>query len=351
MKTVQIFLVNLFLKMEKFLGKKVLIKLLNSIVKNQKFFYVDKIYDFDQKTSVSRLTVFLPGKGCEWFVKRGGCSMCAFGKKAFEVGKNFSNKDLLLLYEIAVNFTKNDYPFNLTIYNGGSFLNDKEISTNVQLKICEKVKNHPSIKKLFIESRVEFIKDYKIKKLKEYLGNKKLVIGIGLESQDERIRNIYIKKGLKKKDYEKVIKILHNNNVKVLTYVFLKPIYLSEKEAIEEAIKTIEYAFKAGTDEVALESAFIQEGTMMAKLFYENKYKPPWLWSIIEVIKKTYHQGPIHIGSFTDEPPPIATPFNCPLCSLKIRNRLQQYRETHNINLFDDLECECYELWKKEVTY
>lgn len=107
--------------------------------------------------------------------KTGGCSMCAFEKRALEIGKNFSDKDLFLLYEIAIKFTKNEHPFNLTIYNGGSFLNDNEISPNIQLKICQKVKDHPSIKKLFIESRVEFINDYKIKTLKSQLGNKTLI--------------------------------------------------------------------------------------------------------------------------------------------------------------------------------
>lgn len=333
----------------KILGEKRTINILNLIAKDQKFFFIDKIYDFSEKTIIPRLTLLLPAKGCEWARKTGGCTMCAFGKRTWEIGKNFSGKDLFALSKIAIELTKSKRPLNLTIYNGGSFLNDNEIPSETQLKLCEKVNEHPLLQKLFIESRVEFITDQKIKVLKKKLKDKTLMIGIGLEAQDDKIRNVFIKKGLEKKDYEKAIRLLKENGIKVLTYVFLKPIYLTEKEAIEEAIKTIEYAFKVGTDEVALEVAFIQEGTLMAKLFQTKEYKPPWLWSIIEVIKKTYNLGPIHIGGFNDEPPPIITPTNCPLCAPRIQNLLQQYRETNNINLFDDLWCECHKSWREKI--
>jgi len=324
-------------------------KFLLNILTRGRFFFVDQIYDFQEKKAIPRLTLLLPGKGCEWAKKTGGCTMCAFGKRALEIGERFSSEDLLALYEISTILTQKDRPFNLSIYNGGSFLNDREISLEVQLEICRKFYTHPSLKKLLIESRVEFITPQKIKAIKNILKEKTLIIGIGLEAENDKIRNVYIHKGLTKDDYEKTVKLLKENGVNILTYVFIKPIYLNEREAIDEAIKTVEYAFKVGTDEIALESAFIQENTLMAKLFQENKFKPPWLWSIIEIIQKTYHLGPVQIGAFEDEPQPIAIPSNCPSCSPKIKDLLQQYRETHNINLFDNLECSCYEIWKKET--
>jgi len=348
MSTLQI-LPPLIWIINKILGEEIATDFLNLVIKNEKFFNIEEIYDFQERKTCKRLILLLPGKGCEWAKKTGGCTMCALSKKCQEIGKNFSGNDLISLCKIAIDLTTKKRPINLTIYNGGSFLNNKEIPEEAQLKICRMVEKDPSIKKLFIESRVEFIDEQKIKSLKKELKNKTLIIGIGLESQDDKIRNTFIRKGLNKKDYEEKIKLLKENGVKIISYVFLKPIYLSEKEAIEEAIKTIDYAFKAGTDEVALEIAFIQEGTVMEKLFRENKYKPPWLWSVIEVIKKTYNLGPINVGGFGDTPPPIAISSNCNLCSSKIKDSLQQYRETHNINLLNDLRCSCYKLYKKEI--
>jgi hypothetical protein len=348
MSTLQI-LPPLIWIINKILGEEMATDFLNIIIKNEKFFNIEKIYDFQERKTSKHLILLLPGNGCEWAKKTGGCTMCALSQKCQEIGKNFSGNDLVSLCKIAIDLNRKKHPINLTIYNGGSFLNNREIPEETQLKICRIVEKDPSIKKLFIESRVEFIDEQKIKSLKKELKNKTLIIGIGLEAQDDKIRNTFIRKGLNKKDYEEKIKLLKENGVKIISYVFLKPIYLSEKEAIEEAIKTIDYAFKAGTDEVALEIAFIQEGTVMEKLFKENKYKPPWLWSVIEVIKKTYNLGPISVGGFGDTPPPIAISSNCNICSSEIKDSLQQYRETHDINLLNNLKCSCYKLYKKEI--
>ncbi len=333
----------------KFLGEKQAKIILNLATNKQIFFNVNKIYNPREGNILTNLTLLLPGKGCAWAEKTGGCTMCGLWQKAKEMGKKFSGDDLVSLFEIADILTKKENPSVLTIYNGGSFLNNDEIPFEVQLNFCRKVKKHLFLKKLFIESRVEYIDNEKIQILKKEIGNKKLMIGIGLEAVDDTIRNTVIKKGLSKNDYENTIKLLKENGIETLTYVFLKPIYSTEQQAIKEAIATIKYAFMVGTDEVALETAFIQNGTPMAELFKKKEYKPPWLWSIIEVVKKTYRLGPIYIGTFEDEPPPIAIPFNCSLCSSKIQNLLQEYRESQNISLFNNLHCDCHELWKNEI--
>lgn len=342
-------LYSLVIFFKKFLGPSKINEIFGWLFKKYRFFYLDRIYDFDEKQTVTRLTIFLPGKGCEWAKKTGGCTMCAYWQPAQKIGKKFSEKDLLVLCKLSFLLSSYKKPNNLTIYNGGSFLNDKEISLESQYKIFEEISKQDSIKKVFIESRVEFIDPEKIIILKNKIKDKKLIIGIGLESQDDKIRNEIIKKGLSKRDYEKAIKTLKKIGVKSLTYVFLKPLGLSEKEAIKEAIETIKYALGVGTDEVALEIAYIQENTLMCQFFKEKRYRPPWLWSVIEIIKKTYNLGPIHIGGFEDEPPPVTLPTNCPICSEKIKKILQEYRETNNLDLFANIKCECYKNWKEEI--
>lgn len=324
---------------------------INIINQKNQFYYIDKIYDFDERKTVNRVVLFLPGKGCTWAKETGGCTMCGFSYKLDEINNNFSDKDLIILYEIAEMMTRDEKPFILAIYNAGSFINEKEISLNVQTKILQKVNNHPTIQKLFIESRPEFISTEKINFLKQNISRKKLIIGIGLEAQNDKIRNEYIHKGISKESYKRAIDILKKNEIYTLTYIFIKPIFLNELESIDEAIHTAEYAFKTGTSEVAFESAFVQKHTLMAKLYYEKKFTPPWLWSIIDVIKRTYKLGAIHVGGFDDQPKPIAIPSNCSLCSEKTYLLLQEYRETNNINLFDNLYCGCQKKWEELIKH
>lgn len=330
-------------------GEKKTESLINYLTKNEKFFSVNKIFDFRTKDLITRLNLLLPGKGCTWRTSGEGCTMCGFTEKIKKISNKIGDREIIALYKVAELITVKMKPDIITIYNAGSFINDQEISKKAQYEIFKKIRKHPTVKELLIESRAEFINENKIKFIKKNLGNKNLTIAIGLESQNDKIRNKYINKNLSKNTYEDSIKILKNNNIRSLTYVFIKPIYVKEREAIKEAIKTVKYAFATGTDEVALESAFIQKNTLMEKLYNKNEFNPPWLWSIIKVVKETYNLGPVHLGGFDDEPRPSAVPENCPKCSKKIKEILEKYRHSYSTETLDKIDCECKKEWERQL--
>lgn len=316
------------------------------------FSYIDKMYDVKKGRTIKRWILLLPGSGCSWGKKKGGgCLMCG-AKSLLDMirqSKQFSNKEIMDVYRIGKSMVSKEDPENLTIYNGGSFLNDGEIPLQVQLGICRDLRNNSSVQTLFVESRPEFVTEGNIKSLVSTLEAKELMVGIGLECLTDKIREKSINKGMSKKDYETAIKVLKHNDVEALTYVFIKPLYLTEREAIDEAINTAKYAFSVGTDEVAFEAAFVQEGTEMERVYRKGEFRPPWLWSIIEVIQATHHLGRVRVGDFRDEPPPIAIPHNCEKCSHKIRDLFQQYKNSHNISLFSRINCRCKDDWIKEL--
>ncbi len=317
-----------------------------------KFSYLEEIFDRKTNDKTLRWILLLPGTGCAWARKHGGCYMCGFKVKIDQVQKErpASHKRLMSIFRIGRLTTINSSPDNLTIYNGGSFFNEEEIPLETQLEICRQIARHPTIKRLVVESRPEFVTEAKIKSLTSILGKKTLEVGIGLECASDEIRTKCIHKGFLKRDYEEAAGILKRNGTELLTYVFLKPIFLTEREAVEEAVATIEYAFRVNSDEVAIESAFIQKGTKMETLYSRGEYRPPWLWSIIEVVRKTYHLGPVRIGGFEDEPPPIDIPRNCPKCSPLAMKLFEEYKRTGNVKLFDGLDCECKEIWKQDLS-
>jgi len=315
------------------------------------FSYVDEIYDAKKSQLMKRWVLLLPGAGCSWAKKSGGCSMCGFNCRLSQInrGKRFSSTKLLKIFKLGKISIEGKNPSNLTIYNGGSFVNDGEIPRDVQEKICKEVSESPYLDSLFVESRPEFVSEEKIKSLNFLLGAKSLKVGMGLECVTDYYRDYYVHKGLSRYRFREAVNILKQNNVTVLVYVFLKPIHLGERESISEAIRTVEYAFSIGADEVALESAFIQEGTVMKELYSQGEFEPPWLWSIIEVIKQVHHLGPVYIGSFEDEPPPIDVPHNCPKCSSRIGKIFQEYNRTLNVSLLKRRYCQCLPIWEKKL--
>ena len=59
-----------------------------------------------------------------------------------------------------------------------------------------------------------------------------------------------LNKGFSLAQFEKAAKIIIDN-LYLRTYVMLKPPFLTEKESIDEAIKTIEYVFSLGASTVS----------------------------------------------------------------------------------------------------
>jgi len=319
---------------------------------NLTFSYVDTIYDATAGKSVRRWVLLFPGYGCSWAKEEhGGCYMCGFKSRIEEItqGRKIPISELIGIYEVGKSVSRKSMPENLTIYNGGSFLNDDEMPLEVQLEVCKDVSITSGIKTLFVESRPEFVTEEKISLLVSKLGGKNLKVGLGLECVSDDVRERCINKGLSRKDYEKAVRLLRNNRAEVLTYVFVKPLCLTEREAISEAIRTTNYAFQVGSNEVTLEAALVQRGTKMEEVYRKGDFRPPWLWSVIEVLKATYQLGTVNVGDFTDEPPPVAIPYNCEKCSSRIVSLFNKYKENHNIEVFGNIDCDCKSIWRESL--
>lgn len=312
----------------------------------------------------NRLMIVLYANGCEYALKgKGPCINCGFstttaGAKNEKVSiddyiRQF--KDALKGYDL-----KGQSIREIDIYVSGSFLNDHEVQPEARDEIYRILAQYSCIDKILVESRPEYITPEKIKRAKEILSGKELEIAIGLESASDDIKRKCINKGFTNKDFEKAVGILAEQDVSLLTYVLVKPAYLSEREAIEDSIDTAKYVFKLGEElgikaKVKYEVTFVQPNTAVYGLYKKGKFQPAWLWSIIEIIKNTHYLGDIAIGTSEDEPMPIAIRMNrtpsgekC-RCTGDIERLIEQYNLDGDLQrLLSNLpECECKKLWRE----
>jgi len=310
------------------------------------FSYIDQVYDPAFREAVPRWILLLPGAGCEW-AKKSGCLMCGFGKSIAEFweGRHPTSREIGIIYRLGRRLVQSERPRTLTIYNGGSFLNDREIPLDVQTAILDDVATHESISGITVETRPEFVTSERLSLYMSRLDGKRLCLGIGLESASDLIRQRCINKGFDRVTYERAVKTARDAGAEVLTYVFLKPPYLTEKESIVDAINSVRYAFEVGSHSVAIEAAFVQEGTFLHGLFQKGRFRPPWLWSIAEVLKACAHLGPVLAGGFRDEPPPIAVPANCGECDRDVLEAFEEYNRTLDVSLLGRLRCHCQREW------
>jgi hypothetical protein len=306
-------------------------------------------YSVSERKPITRLTLMLLGAGCEYWKKtNGGCTMCGFNQstKKYTHGLLLPNVIFRWMYQISQKAFSSDLPQEISIFNGGSFWNNKEIPEKFQTFIMRETAKHPTIDRLMIESRCEYITEAKIREALEMLNGKKLKIAIGLESQDDFVRNKLIRKGLSKRVFENTVQMARDCGAEVSVYVFLKPLGLTEKEALKEAVESIKYAFETGATEIDLSCAFIQEGTPMAESYHKNEFQPPRLWTILEIIQEIIkNDWPVSIGGFEDEPPPIAIPSNCPQCSQEIYELIEKFRQTRILEAIPS--CSCKKSWEE----
>lgn len=297
-------------------------------------------YSLKLKKPVKKWTIMLPGAGCEYWKKTGGCTMCGFNNatQKYTHGRLYPSLVFDSFFRLAEWNSEN--PEELCIFNGGSFWNDKEIPVKFQENIYNRVAKHHSLTSLMFETRCEYITSEKIVTAKRLLANKDLIVAIGLESQNDYVRNNLIRKGLSKKFFKEKVDLLKSSGVNVLSYIFLKPVGLSESMALKETIATIEYALSVGVDQIELSCAFIQQNTPMAELYEKGSFSPPKLWTILEIVNQIKKNNwPVNIGGFDDEPPPIAIPANCDNCSGQIYQALEQFRETRILGEIPHCPC------------
>ena len=94
--------------------------------------------------------------------------------------------------------------------------------------------------------------------------------------------------------------------------VMLNPIrfviepFLTEKEAIDDAIQTAIDCFEMGFDAVSIEPTSLQDFSLANYLYEMGQYRVPWLWSIEEIIEGIYKKIKnkdldIRIGGYFDE--------------------------------------------------
>jgi len=298
--------------------------------------------------NVKRAVVFLLSNGCEWALRSSahGCTMCGHIAKQTRTAEPISAGSFVTQFTNAFSTVDfHDIPV-LNIFNNGSFFNDHEIPTEARRAILRKINETKSIKKLLVECRPEYITQDVIRETAAIISDKELEIAIGLETADDVHRKIAVNKGFTMRQFTEAANTITGNNVSLRTYVLLKPPFLSEAEAISDAVESIKTAFSLGARTVSLEAVTVQKYTLVDYLNENGLYRVPWLWSMIEVVKQTAHLGNVVVGLFAFYPSPDLVPNNCRSCNGRVMDALVAYNRTLNTAVFDGLDCTCRGKWR-----
>jgi hypothetical protein len=274
--------------------------------------------------------VILPTIGCRWG-RKVGCIMCGY---VYDAAREISQERVVEEFKKAIDKLEGiEY---LKIFTSGSFLDSQELSAGSMKEILSNVPE--SVKRVQIESRPEFIKEKILSDVKE-MTSTELEIGIGLETANDRIRTA-INKGFSFDDFKKAVKKCKKNDVKVKAYLLL-----IEKEALEDMKDSITKAQKAGADRVSINPMNVQRGTLVEKLWRSGEYRPPWLWTVIELLRWADDNVDIPVMSHPTAAGKRRGTHNCGSCDGEVYRGIMAYSTTRDVKHLE-LDCKCKNLWK-----
>lgn len=300
---------------------------------------------------IQRVIFYLRGYGCSWALSRdGGCLMCGH-YMGTSMGRRISPH--LFISQFRTEFSKYDfrqYPM-ICIYNAGSFLNEEEMPAIARQEIFRIIAENHHIQAVIIESRPEFITKEAIEEIEETLTGKRVEIGVGLELENDLFRQICINKGFGFEDYVSCAKLIAESKLHLLTYVTVKPLFLTITESVEQAIKTARRASEFGSAIISSEPTSLQKGTVVEYFFNKGIYSVPWGWDIIEVMKEAHNlSSEIRIGGFEFFPIPEAFIQNCTFCNKELYEAIAHLNATKDLQPFLSLQCQCKKRWEAEIT-
>lgn len=332
---------------------------------------------FYEGESVDRVMIVLRTNGCQHYKTTGGCSMCSHlnGSPLHDkiTHENYVRQWNSVLdgtfIENGEGFNLNDYPV-ICVYNLGSLLNVEEIQYDTLRYIFTTLNEYKGVKKVIIESRVEYVNEEVLKVIKEcYDGI--VEVGIGVESTNDIIRELCHHKGVEDMHlFKGAVETLHKYGMRALAYVNFKPIFLTESEAIEDAIQTSVDCFNEfGFDAVSVEPTSLQENSLANYMYNLGLYRVPWLWSITDIVEGIYSKVSrenldIRIGGYFDEEVlsgsqgagfegrneifPHMTSSNCFHCSASFIEAIKEFNKTYDLNELKSVKhCPyCYKLWQ-----
>ena len=277
----------------------------------------------------------------------GGCTMCSYLLDG--TSRNPTSDELVQQFRTAlVKVQKKDAPLSVKIYTSGSFLDPDEIPVEARDIILHEIAADERVKEVVLESRPEYVLEPIMKQVRAILGDRIVELGVGLESSSDFVRTICINKSFDLASFKHAVDVAKKSRIGIRAYVLLKPPFLTERDALLDAQRTMTDAIDAGVTTLSLNPVNVQSDTLVEQLWKQGRYRPPWLWSVVEVLKYAKKISGDSVNIVCD---PVAAgktrgTHNCGECDTKIVAAIRKFSIEQNPAVFEDLTCDCRKLWR-----
>jgi radical SAM enzyme (TIGR01210 family) len=171
--------------------------------------------------------------------------------------------------------------------NNGNLFDIKTMPTlSLLYTINTLIEELPHLKKIIIESRIEYLNEHQLKTIEEVLSahedrNIKIEVALGFEIFDDEIRNGYYNKGFYKSALEKLMPLFAKYNISLKFYMMYKAVpQMTTQDAIidinnvSEYAKTLVETYQVDIN-IHISPTYVAVGTQLEKEFNKGNFTPP----------------------------------------------------------------------------
>ncbi len=290
------------------------------------------------------LTVILRTRGCTWAIN-GGCSMCGYVNDSFV--KKITADHLVAQFEHALEGFEDHTVIKL--YTSGSFLDETEVPIDAQQRILDLVPNQ--VVRFQSEAQAHHVTDERLADLRPRLPDGcQFALGIGMEASTPEVLEYSVNNEFTIEDYEHASQVAAAHDTLLKCYVLVKPPFLTEREAIEEAVATAQRtAHLPALEALSFNPISIHKNTLTEDLWRAREYSPPWLWSVVEVLKRVDPIAECHYKSDVVAGGQPRGAHNCGSCDEDVLRAIDAHKKTGDISVFDRVDCECKQVWQAQL--
>jgi radical SAM enzyme (TIGR01210 family) len=306
------------------------------------------------------LTIILNTGGCRW-ARAGGCTMCGYVAESVE-GGTVAHEDLMTQIDACLDHeaehiddadasgagSHDDRAGLIKIYTSGSFLDEREVPAKTRRAIADTFADRDRI---VVESLPDFVDREKIRDFTER--GLQTDVAVGLETATDRVRHDCVNKYFDFADFEDACaeaRVVAGDDTPgdagIKAYLLLKPPFLSESESVEDMKRSVRRCAEVeGCHTVSMNPTNVQQFTMVEQLYFQDGYRPPWLWSVVEVLRETAEEDVIvvsdPVGHGSDR-----GAHNCGECDDRVQKAIKDFDLRQDPSVFEQVSCQCERTWE-----
>ncbi|MGA8542279.1 MAG: archaeosine biosynthesis radical SAM protein RaSEA [Thermoplasmata archaeon] len=286
---------------------------------------------------LSAFVLILKTRGCYWADQK-GCSMCGYAKDT--LGRSATPEELAEQTARALARYRGE-PY-VKVYTSGSFLDDREVDPESRRRFVAAFSG--KARRLLFETLPEFATPENLAPLKEAFSGE-IEVALGLESTDPTVLGRYVHKNAPPSEYLAAADRVRGLGLRAKAYLLLKPPYLTEQESVDDVVRSVEVA-SPHFDALSVNPVHIQNGTVVEWLYHRGRYRPPWLWSVADVLARGAEKsGATRLVSFPTAGGLARGPHNCGTCDARVLAAIEEASLAQEFGPLGDLDCACRSEW------